>query len=103
MSLDNCTLNLLFSVVRIIGNCSTTNCMSIWILSLQLSVHTHLCMLQYFLLLFFSEMGEYRRSEAGQGGSAETFYKTTLEPADWWKWFKNDYKAKEGWTEVLHY
>ena len=52
---------------------------------------------------FFSEMGEYRRSEAGQGGSAETFYKTTLEPADWWKWFKSDYKEKEGWTEVLHY
>ena len=71
MSLDNCTLDLLFSVVRIIGNCSTldllfsvvriigncstTNCMSIWILSLQLSVHTHLCMLQYYLLLFFQK------------------------------------------------
>ena len=48
-------------------------------------------------------MGEYRRSEAGQGGSAERFYKTTLEPADWWKWFQSDYKEDDGWTEVLSY
>lgn len=52
--------------------------------------------------LVLSEMGEYRRSEAGQGGSAESFYRTTLEPADWWKWFQSDYKEDDGWTEVIN-
>ena len=47
-------------------------------------------------------MAEHKRYEAGSGGSGSEFYETTLDPADWFKWFEKDYKDTNGWTSVSY-
>jgi hypothetical protein len=46
------------------------------------------------------DMAEHKRYEAGSGGSGSEFYETTLDPADWFKWFEKDYKDTNGWTSI---
>ena len=47
-------------------------------------------------------MAEHKRYDAGSDGSGSEFYKTTLDPADWFKWFDKDYKDTNGWTSVSY-
>ena len=60
------------------------------------------------------EMAQFRREDAGNTGA--TFYKVTMEPANWYKWFRkqesSDHKPgnsvesiddnDSGWTKVQY-
>ena len=46
-------------------------------------------------------MGQSILYDTARRGAATPFYQTFLEPADWWKWFKDDEpEDNKGWMQV---
>ena len=46
-----------------------------------------------------SVMDQNKLYNAGDGGNADEFYKTSFDPDDWWKFF-SEAKDDEGWKPV---
>ena len=53
--------------------------------------------------IIFTAMKEHQRNECGSGGSGAEYYETTLDPSDWYTWFKGEDAVDEnGWTSVSY-